>query len=83
MKHVMRFMAGLLNAAFEKVKDGNGLFLRESRGSAVLFTAMYKPLHIPRSWHTVSASGTVNELMNLTWIWLDLLIMSQKGLFLL
>lgn len=43
MKHVMQFMAGLLNVAFEKVKDGNGLFLRESRGTAVLFTATYKP----------------------------------------
>lgn len=40
MKHVMQFMAGLLNVPFEKVKDGNGLVLRESRGSTVLFTAM-------------------------------------------
>lgn len=39
----MQFMASLLNVAFEKVKDGNGLFLGESHGSAVLFTAMYKP----------------------------------------
>lgn len=39
----MQFMAGLLNVAFEKVKDGNGLFLRQPRGSSVVFTAMYKP----------------------------------------
>lgn len=43
MKHIMQFIAGLLNVAFEKVKDCNGLFLRESHDSAVLFTAMYKP----------------------------------------
>lgn len=36
----MQFMASLLNVAFEKVKDGNGLFFRELRGFAVLFTAM-------------------------------------------
>lgn len=38
----MQFMAGLLNVAFEKVKNGNGLFLREPPATAVLFTATYK-----------------------------------------